>query len=86
MRNGRDSILTIASNYYYLRGDRAEPAEHVAPCQGIGVGSRPLLAKDGMSITTFVRGLVVVLQFHRLQHDHPYRAAGREGGFLVGQP
>jgi hypothetical protein len=60
VRNGRDLILTIASNYYYLRGDRAEPSEHVAPCQGIGVGSRPLLAKDGMRITTFVRGLVVV--------------------------
>jgi hypothetical protein len=61
VRDGRNLILTINSNYYYLDGDRAVlPAGRVVPCEGIGIGERPLISKDGRRITTFVRGAVVV--------------------------
>lgn len=60
-RDGRDLILTIASRYYFLDGDRAVmPAASVQPCEGIGTGERPLLSKDGRQVTTFVRGTVVI--------------------------
>ncbi len=61
MRDGRNLILTIQSNYYYLDGDAAVlPASHIQSCPDIGVGERPLLSRDGMQATTFVRGNVVV--------------------------
>ena len=61
LRDGRNLILTIDSNYYYLDGDKAElPHGRVVPCPGIGVGERPLSAKDGRRVSTFVRGAVVV--------------------------
>lgn len=61
VRDGRNLILTIESNYYYLDGDRARlPARKVPPCDGIGRGERPLISHDGRRITTFVRGTVVV--------------------------
>jgi hypothetical protein len=61
VRDGKNLILTIQSNYYYLDGDKAVlPAGRVVPCDGIGVGDRPLISKDGRRITTFVRGAVVV--------------------------
>lgn len=61
LRDGRNLILTIRSNWFFLDGDEAVlPAGRVPPCDGIGRGERPLLSKDGMRITTFVRGTVVV--------------------------
>jgi hypothetical protein len=61
VRDGRNLILTINSNYYYLDGDHAVlPAGRVVPCEGIGTGERPLISKDGRRITTFVKGAVVV--------------------------
>jgi hypothetical protein len=61
MRDGKNLILTIASNYYYLDGDKGVlPAGKVQSCPDIGVGERPLLSKDGTRISTFVRGNVVV--------------------------
>jgi hypothetical protein len=61
VRDGRNLILTISNNYYYLDGDRGIlPAGRVQPCADIGVGERPLISHDGMRITTFVRGTVVV--------------------------
>ena len=60
-RDGKDLILTIRSNYYYLNGDRAVlPHSTVPRCDDIGVGDRPLVSKDGTKISTFVRGAVVV--------------------------
>jgi hypothetical protein len=60
-RENKDLILTITSNYYYLDGDKAaEPYARVQPCPSIGTGDRPLISKDGMKISTFVRGTVVV--------------------------
>ena len=60
-RDGKDLVLTILSNYYYLDGDKEVlPAGRVPSCPGIGVGDRPLLSHDGMKITTFVGGTVVV--------------------------
>ena len=60
-RDGRDLILTIRGNYYYLDGDKAElPAGSTDPCPGIGRGERPLISKDGRRITAFVRGRIVV--------------------------
>ncbi|HXT71923.1 MAG TPA: hypothetical protein VN700_19370 [Vicinamibacterales bacterium] len=61
VHDGRNLILTISSNYYYLDGDHAVlPAGHVAACPEIGTGDRPLVSKDGARITTFVRGNIVV--------------------------
>ena len=61
VRDGRDLILTIASNYYYLNGDKAVlPHARVKACGKMGMGERPLLSKDGKRITTFVNGNVVV--------------------------
>jgi hypothetical protein len=61
IRDGKNLILTISSNYYYLDGDTGVmPAGHVASCPGIGTGDRPLISKDGLRITTFVRGNIVV--------------------------
>lgn len=58
---GRDLIMTIQSNFYYLDGDAAVmPNGRVSSCPGIGVGERPLISKDGRRITTFVGGAVVV--------------------------
>jgi hypothetical protein len=60
-RDGRDLILTIRGNYYYLDGDKAElPAGSTDACPGIGRGDRPLISKDGRRITAFVRGRIVV--------------------------
>lgn len=61
VRDGRNLILTIGSNYYYLDGDKGVmPAGRVASCEGYGRGDRPLLSRDGMRITTFIGGNVVV--------------------------
>jgi hypothetical protein len=61
VRDGKNLILTIQSNYYYLDGNTAVmPSASVPSCADIGRGERPLISKDGMRITTFVRGTVVV--------------------------
>jgi hypothetical protein len=61
VRDGKDLILTIQSNFYYLDGDHGLlPAQRVSSCPGIGVGDRPLISKDGQRITTFVRGALVI--------------------------
>jgi hypothetical protein len=61
VRDGRNLILTILSNYYYLDGDHGVlPSARVPSCPGIGAGDRPLISKDGRRITTFVRGNIVV--------------------------
>ena len=61
VRDGRDLILTITGNYYYLNGDKGVlPVSKVPNCPGIGAGDRPLVSKDGRKITTFVRGNVIV--------------------------
>jgi hypothetical protein len=61
VRDGRNLIVTILSNYYFLEGDRAVmPYGRVPPCPGMGVGSRPLVSHDGRRITTFVNGTVVI--------------------------
>ena len=61
VENGRDLIMTIQSNFYYLQGDTAVLSHgRVTSCPDIGVGERPLISKDGRRVTTFVRGSVVV--------------------------
>jgi hypothetical protein len=61
VHDGRDLILTITGNYYYLDGDKGVmPAGKVPRCPDIGAGDRPLVSKDGLRITTFVRGNVIV--------------------------
>ena len=61
-RNGRDIILTILARYLYLdeSSKAIMPATEVPRCDGIGRGERPLLSKDGRSVTVFVNGTVVV--------------------------
>lgn len=61
VRDGRNLILTISGNYYYLEGDKGVmPAGKVPTCPDIGAGDRPLISKDGLRITTFVRGNIIV--------------------------
>jgi len=61
VRDGRNLILTITGNYYYLDGDKAVlPAGRVPTCPDLGGGDRPLISKDGLRISTFVRGNVIV--------------------------
>ena len=61
VRDGKHLILTIASVFYYLDGNRGVmPYGEVQNCPGIGKGERPLISKDGRRITTFVKGNVVV--------------------------
>ena len=61
VRDGKDLILTIQSNYYYLNGDKPVlPHSKVPSCNKIGTGERPLISKDGRRITTFVKGDLVV--------------------------
>ena len=61
LRDGRDLILTIDGNYYHLDGARAVlPAQSVPSCDAIGRGERPLLSKDGMRITAFFHGYLLV--------------------------
>lgn len=61
VRDGKNLILTIQSNFYELDGDQAVlPAGRVTACPEIGRGDRPLISKDGRRITTFVQGHVVV--------------------------
>ena len=59
-RDGRDLILTIDGNYYNLRKDKAQKHATVRPCPGIGAAQRPLISRDGMRISTFSRGTVVI--------------------------
>src|SRR6185503_12561657 len=61
-RDGRDLILTIQSNYYYLDANKAVLAHtKVSSCSAIGgTGERPLISRDGKRITTFVKGNVTV--------------------------
>lgn len=61
-RDGRDLILTIQSNYYYLDANKAQlPHTKVTSCPQInGTGDRPLISRDGRRITTFVKGNVTV--------------------------
>ncbi len=61
VRDNKNLILTINSNYYYLDGDQAVlPHARVPVCPDIGRGERPLISHDGKRITTFVRGTVVI--------------------------
>jgi hypothetical protein len=61
VRDGKDLILTIQSNYYYLIGNKPLlPSAKVPSCDKIGVGERPLISKDGKRITTFFKGNLVV--------------------------
>jgi hypothetical protein len=60
-RDGKDLILTIQNNYFYLDPDGPVlPHSTVPDCERIGTGERPLISRDGRRITTFVEGNVVV--------------------------
>jgi hypothetical protein len=61
VRDGKDLIMTIQSNYYYLGKDGPVlPHTKVTTCDGIGMGERPLISHDGTRISTFVKGILVV--------------------------
>ena len=61
VRDGRDLIMTIQNNYYYLTKDGPVlPHAKVTTCDGIGTGERPLISHDGKRISTFVKGILVV--------------------------
>jgi hypothetical protein len=62
VRDGKDLIMTIQSNYYYLgEGGPVLPHTKVTKCDEIGgTGERPLISHDGKRISTFVKGILVV--------------------------
>ena len=62
VRDGKDLIMTIQSNYYYLGNDGPVlPHTKVTTCEAIGgAGERPLISHDGKHISTFVKGILVV--------------------------
>lgn len=82
VRDGKNLILTIASNYYYLDGDKGVmPAGRVPACPGIGQGDRPLISKDGLRITTFVRGNIVVRNLTDCEQVFDTGIAGQKADF-----
>jgi hypothetical protein len=82
VRDGRNLILTITSNYYYLDGNTAVlPAAKVPACPGIGMGDRPLISKDGLRITTFVRGNIVVRNLSDCEQVFDTGLAGQKADF-----
>ena len=61
VRDGKDLVMTIQSNYYYVTKDGPVlPHTRVTACDGIGTGERPLVSHDGKRISTFVKGILVV--------------------------
>ena len=79
---GRDLILTIRGNYYYLQGNRAElPTGRVTPCPGIGMGERPLISKDGRRMTAFVDGTLIVRNLADCQDVLDTRIPGGKADF-----
>jgi hypothetical protein len=68
VRDGRNLILTIKGYYYYLDGNQALPPSAVQPCEGIGVGERPLLSRDGRRISVFVQGTLVIRNLTDCEH------------------
>jgi hypothetical protein len=62
LREGKDLVLTIEGNYFFLdpTNHAMLPALKVPPCEGVGAGARPLLSKDGRRITVFFQGTLVV--------------------------
>jgi len=82
MRDGKNLILTISSNYYYLDGDKAVmPNGHVPACPDMGSGDRPLISKDGQRITTFVRGNIVVRNLTDCEQIFDTGIAGQKADF-----
>ena len=82
VRDGKNLILTISSNYYYLDGDKGVmPRGRVPACPDIGPGDRPLISKDGMRITTFVRGNIVVRNLNDCDQVFDTGIAGQKADF-----
>ena len=82
VRDGKNLILTISSNYYYLDGDKGVmPHARVPACPGIGPGDRPLISKDGLRITTFVRGNIVVRNLSDCEQVFDTGIAGQKADF-----
>ena len=78
----RDLIVTILSRYYFLDRNRAIlPAAGVVPCPGIGVGSRPLVSKDGRRLSTFVNGWIVVRNLQNCEDIVETGVAGAKADF-----
>ena len=82
VRDGKDLILTIQSNYYYLNGDKPVlPHAKVPSCDKIGVGERPLISKDGRRITTFFKGNLVVRGLDNCDNILDTRIQGSKADF-----
>ena len=82
VRDGKNLILTISSNYYYLDGDKGVmPHGRVPACPGIGPGDRPLISKDGLRISTFVRGNIVVRNLTDCEQVFDTGIAGQKADF-----
>jgi len=58
---GKDIVLTILGNYYYVeRNNAVMPPRRVPSCPGVGAAERPLISKDGDWITAFAHGNIIV--------------------------
>jgi hypothetical protein len=61
VQGGRDIIATVDGAYYYLNASRAvAPAYRIPTCPGEAPTERPLISKDGLRVSGFRAGTVVV--------------------------
>lgn len=82
VRDGRDLIVTILGNYYYLQDGRSRsPAYRVTACDVIGAGDRPLVSKHGERISVFAAGQVVVRNLTDCSYVLRTHAAGGKADF-----
>lgn len=59
--NGRDVIVTIKGNYYFLNGNRISGRPlRVPQCRDGASGERPLVSRDGKRITAFLDTTLIV--------------------------
>jgi hypothetical protein len=60
--DGRDVVVTINGNYYFLNNGKAEtPYRELSACQELGgSGDRPLISKATGRLTVFSKGVVAV--------------------------
>lgn len=82
VRDGRDLIVTVLGNYYYLQDGRSvSPAHRIGACDAGGAGERPLVSRRGGRISVFAAGQVVVRNLTDCDYLLRTHAAGGKADF-----
>jgi hypothetical protein len=80
--NGRDVIVTVAGNYYFLSNDKAEmPYHELSRCPETGAGARPLISKSSGLITVFSEGVIAVRDLMSCDHTLVTNIGGAKADF-----